>query len=273
MCNNTKKDHKYADLGCPANVWAVPSVHGHYDQLARTHDTIYENFQPGDVLLYLGNYTGYGPDSVSVIDELLTFRRMILSIPGVFPDDIVYLRGQQEEMFSKLLQLQFAPEAHKVLKWMMSNGLDATMASYGIDMDRGLRASLEGVTGLGYWTKTVAQTVRQHPGHENFRNSLKRAAFTNMSLDHPLLFVHAGLEPSKALSFQGDNFWWCGTDFHAITRPYRPFERVIRGYDPDHEGVLINGVTATIDNGCGFGGDLVFALIQTQTGHMDVFSA
>ena len=38
-----------------------------------------------------------------------------------------------------------------------------------------------------------------------------------------------------------------------------PFQKVVRGFDPDHKGMNINCVTATIDGGCGFGGQLVCA--------------
>ena len=33
----------------------------------------------------------------------------------------------------------------------------------------------------------------------------------------------------------------------------------VRGYDPAHGGVHLNGVTATVDGGCGYGGSLVAA--------------
>ena len=271
MCQS-KNDLKFASLGTPRRIWAIPAIHGCLAPLLEIHDLIYNEFHPGDQLVYLGNYTGYGPHSAEVIDELLTFRRMILSIPGVFHDDVSYLRGRQEEMFSKLLQLQFAPEPRKVLEWMLKNGMDATMHSYGIDIDRGMRASLEGVTGLACWTKLIRDRVKEFEGHDTFRTHLKRAAFTDMRQGNPLLFVHAGLEPTKALSIQGDSFWWSTSDFHALERPYMPFKRVIRGYDPDHRGVYVNGVTATIDNGCGFGGDLAFACIDGHSGKFDVMT-
>lgn len=272
MCTHNANT-KFAELGVPGRIWAIPAIHGNLSPLTRIHDVIYDAFHPGDQLLYLGNYTGYGSDNVEVIDELLTFRRLILSIPGVFPSDMVYLRGRQEEMMAKLLQLQFAPDAPGVLDWMLSNGLEPTMRSYGVDIDRGRRAAMEGVTGLGFWTKQIRDTLNRHAGHETFRNHLKRAAYTDMTTSHPLLFVHAGLEPSKALSVQGDNFWWASDDFHTIDKPYSPFQRVIRGYDPAHNGIYVNGVTATLDNGCGFGGDLVFARIDTHDGSFDILSA
>lgn len=272
MCHKTE-NNRFAELPTSGRIWAVPAIHGHLDPLFKIHDHIYEFFQPGDQLLYMGNYTGYGPNNVEVIDELLTFRRLIMALPAVTADDIIYLRGQQEEMISRLLQLQFAPKARPVLEWMLENGLEATMKSYGIDISRGLRASLECVTGLGYWTKQVKSKIHAHIGHDLFMTTLRRAAYTPMSSPRPILFVHAGLQPQKALSIQGDNFWWSSQDFTAMSTPYRPFERVIRGYDPEHKGLYINGVTATIDSGCGFGGDLVYACIDSKSGELDILTA
>lgn len=272
MCQKAASQ-KFEDLGEPNRIWAIPSIHGCAESLIHLHDLIYEQFELGDKILYLGNYTGYGTQNIEVIDEILTFRRMIMSLPGVFPDDLVYLRGRQEVMISKLLQLQFAPDPRNVLDWMLKNGMQSTMDSYEVDIDRGLRAALEGVTGIGCWTRQVGEKLKSYPGHDVFRNQLRRAAFTNMNFESPLLFVHAGLAPDKALSIQGDHLWWSGHDFNKITKPYSPFRRVIRGYDPYHRGVHVNGVTATLDNGAGMGGDLVVGCIDRYGQHIDVMSA
>ena len=39
-------------------------------------------------------------------------------------DDVAYLRGNQEEMWQKLLQLQFATDPRGVLKWMFEQGVE-----------------------------------------------------------------------------------------------------------------------------------------------------
>ena len=41
----------------------------------------------------------------------------------MFPIDIVYLRGQQEEMWHRMLQIQFAPNPKEVLPWMLQQGV------------------------------------------------------------------------------------------------------------------------------------------------------
>ena len=47
------------------------------------------------------------------------------------PESIVFLRGAQEEMFSKLLQLQLAPNPSEILEWMFEHGVNKTIKSYG----------------------------------------------------------------------------------------------------------------------------------------------
>ena len=65
--------------------------------------------EEGDRLVYLGNYLGYAPHVRETVDELLAFRSAFLALPPYAdPNDIVYLRGSQEEIWQKILQLQFA---------------------------------------------------------------------------------------------------------------------------------------------------------------------
>lgn len=257
--NTPNADHCFKSLGKPNHIWAVSAVHGHAEALTGLHDAILEHVSPGDRIVYLGNYTGYGEHSAAVIDELLTFRRLVLSIPGMKCDDIVYLRGQQEEMWQKLLQIQFSPNPADILLWMLGNGLSNTLHSYGISPHDGIEACGYGVMGLTKWTNKIREMVRRHPGHEVFCNHIKRAAYTAQETQYPMLFVHAGIDARKALNDQGDNFWWAASEFEKIESPYLPFEKVIRGYDPGHRGVKMNCVTATIDGGCGFGGNLICA--------------
>ncbi len=252
-------DNRFTKLGKPARIWAVPAIHGDKDRLTAIHDALLERFCPGDRLVYLGNYTGYGLASRATIDELLTFRRLLLSLPGMRIDDIVYLRGIQEEIWLKLLQLQFAPHPSDALLWMLGNGLSHTLESYGISPHDGIIAAQEGVMSLTRWTSKIRDTLRRQPGHDTFYTQMRRAAFTPQDTAYPMLFVHAGINPARALNDQGDSFWWAGKMFSDIVIPYEPFQKVVRGFDPSHKGVHLNCVTATIDGGCGFGGPLTCA--------------
>lgn len=255
-----KQDFRFADLGRPNNIWAIPSVHGDHARLAKLHDQLLPQLNPGDRVIYLGNMIGLGAQSREVIDELLYFRRVALSIPAMRCDDLVYLRGSQEEMLQKITQLQFSRNPRQTLEWMVTQGVGATLQSYGIAPQEGFDLCAAGVIPLSRWTEKIRQTVYACPGHENYFANLRRAAYTQH--DHSpesLLFVNSGLDMTLPLDKQGDRFWWGQDDFQSYDRPYQPFKKVIRGYDPMHRGLHLNCVTATLDNGCGYGGSLIGA--------------
>ncbi len=252
-------DSRFACLGAPRRVWAVAAIHADSWRLCCLHDALYARFRPGDRIVYLGNYTGHGPKPVETLDEILGFRRSVLSIAGVLATDIVYLRGMQEEMGQKLLQLQFAPNPFEVLSWMLENGMDSTLAAYGFSGRDGLGFARVGAVALTHWTVRIHKAIRAHAGHEIFATVLRRAAYTAESTPHPLLFVHAGIEPSKPLAAQNDAFWWGGKDFDRMERPYQSYDKVVRGFDSSRGGVRMDTIRATLDGGCGFGGPLVCA--------------
>lgn len=258
MCTQ-HKDSRFVSLGRPGRIWAVSAIHGETERLTTLHDKLLKRVRPGDRIVYHGNYTGYSQSAADCVDEILTFRRLVLSMRGMMCSDIVYLRGAQEEMWQKLLQLQFAPDPTGVLLWMLGNGVSDTLYSYGLSPHDGIEACQAGMAGLGKWTTKIREATRRRPGHEIFGTQLLRAAFTGQNTPCPMLFVNAGIDVSKPLEEQGDQFWWAGQKFSEIQIPYAPFEKVIRGYDPDHQGVTVNCVTASIDGGCGFGGSLVCA--------------
>ncbi|MCI5060483.1 MAG: hypothetical protein MRY79_05355 [Alphaproteobacteria bacterium] len=259
----------FVSLKTPRHVWAIPSIHADLDRLTYLHDAIFERFTPGDRLVYLGNYTGYGEQACGTIEELVTFRRLLLAQPGLKPEDIVYLRGAQEEMLFQLMQLQFTQKPIDQLLWMLGQGIRPTLESYGICPHDGIVAAREGIISLTRWTAKIKDTIRQYPGHECLMMHTKRAAFTHdISGEgqerYPTLFVNAGLDPNKPLDAQEDNLWRAHHQFEHINESYQPFDKIVRGYDPAHKGVHLNCVTATLDGGCGFGGPLVGAGLNTQ---------
>ncbi|HEY3144746.1 MAG TPA: hypothetical protein VGJ75_00275, partial [Dongiaceae bacterium] len=114
---------KFAVLRAARRIWAISPVHGDMARLRALHDYIAEQFRDGDRLVYLGGMLGRGGDVAGVMDEIVGFRRQILARPRMFTIDIAYLRGQQEVMWQKLLQLQFAPNPKEVLPWMLQQGV------------------------------------------------------------------------------------------------------------------------------------------------------
>lgn len=272
MCQKTQNtsDNKFSVLGRPNKIWAISSIHADVDRLMSIHDALFERFTPGDRLVYLGNYTGYGMQSRETVDELLVFRRLLLAQPGMQASDITYLRGAQEELWQKLTQLHFAPNPIDTLLWIMGSGMGNTMQSYDISAHDGIMAAREGTLSLTKWTSKVREALRVHAGHDCFMTHSKRAAYTSYDGRTPILFVNSGLDPQRSLDQQEDNLWWAGETFSDMTEKYDPFEKVIRGFDPNHKGVHLNCVTATLDGGCGFGGSLVAASMCPEGNMMEM---
>ena len=308
-----QKDYRFTNIQDCRRIWAIPSVHAQVDQLMCLHDLIYREFTPGDRLIYMGNYTGYNVGSIETQDEMLAFRRTLIAKQGVKAEDLIYLRGAQEEMMQKLLQIQFAPNPRLVIEWMLSHGLAQTLEAYSICIPTLLRTAGEGVIQLSKWTSHLREMIRKHAGHEELSAQYKRAAYqtcskntaTNNAVNNtstsitasiatdttvdatfgdsanaqesagitPILFVSAGIDFSKALEDQGDTLWWGAEKFSRNTSPYAPFQKVFRGYDPKRRGLHLNCVTATLDDNCGFDGRLICASIENDGSISNMYQA
>jgi hypothetical protein len=247
---------RFARLKRYRRVWAVAAIHGEATRLARLHDLVGARWQAGDRLVYLGNYLGRGAEIHAAIDEVLAFRRAIIGQPEGFACDVALLRGSQEEMWQKLMQLQFATNPREVLQWMLDQGVGATLAAYGADPQQGLVACREGPRGITRWTSAIRAAVNAAPGHTQLLTALRRAAFTE---DGALLFVHAGIDASRPLDAQKDAFWWGGAGLLEMDQPFAGFRRVVRGFERNHLGLVEAPFAVSLDSGCGFGGELLAA--------------
>lgn len=267
----------FATLRRASRIWAVASIHGEAQRLANLHDTLARHLNLGDRIVYLGNYLGRGAAVRETLNQLIDFRRWVIAQPGMFASDVVFLRGCQEEMWQKLLQLQFAPNPSEVLQWTLGQGIGTTLASYGGDADEGLAVARVGAMAITKWTQKLRQTMNATPGHADLMAALKRAAFTD---DGKLLFVSAGVDPSLPLSAQVDSLWWGSSGFlnleAPVSTPYEGFARVIRGFARERVGKVIGAsitsgrYTTTVDGGAGFGGKLAAACFDARGQIVDV---
>lgn len=282
---------RFVDLRRPRRIWAVAAVHAAVDRLIRLHDDLGSRFRPGDRLVYLGNLIGRGHAVAETIEELLMFRRALLAVPGVLASDVVYLRGGQEEMWQKMLQLQLAPNPRDVIAWMRTQGIDTTLAAYGASGDQATLAARDGVRTTTRFTNGLRAAMRGAPGHEALFSSLRRAAYTGSPTAPPVapetapsapeaampeggvLLVSAGLDPGREVVAQGDAFWWGGALFDGIDRPYGGFARVVRGHNPSRGGFLVSRHTTTLDAGCGFGGPLICGCLSPSGDLLDTVEA
>ncbi len=247
----------FAVLPSGRNTWAIASIYGEVEHLIAVHDQLASRITIHDNLVYLGNFLGRGPAVAATLQELLIFRRALMA--RQLADDagaIVYLRGSQEEMWHKLLQVQFAPNPREVLDWMLARGVGATVVAYGGTVTAGQTAARRGAVAMSRWTNDLRAAMQSCDGHQQLFSALKRAAYTE---DGSLLFVSAGIDPSRPLEAQGDCFWWGSRTFETADHPYGGFKRIVRGAGPGRFGVAIGASKVSIDGGCGAGGPLVAA--------------
>lgn len=247
-----------ARFSTPCRVWAIGPIRGEAAKLSALHDLLAPELRLGDKLVYLGNVIGRSDTVRETVDEILRFRREFLSIPGNCIGDYAILRGRQEEMLHKLLELQFAVNPRDVLRWMVDQGAGPTIAAYGGNAHDGEVACAQGAVAVTRWTQSLRAGLNGAPGHRDFLSSLKHAAYT---ADGALVFVHAGIDPERPLDAQGDGLWWNTAGFESMTAPFFGTERVVRGLDPEHRGVVETEFTLSLDGGCGFGGNLMAAAI------------
>jgi len=259
-----------ARFATPCRVWAVGAIRGEVEKLQALHDQLEPALRAGDKLVYLGNIIGRGERVRETVDEVLRFRRVFLSIPGNCIGDYAILRGRQEEMLHKLLELQFAVNPRDVLRWMIDQGAGPTIAAYGGTARDGEVAAAQGAVAVTRWTQSLRAGLNAAPGHREFLSSLKHAAY---SADGALVFVQAGLDPARPLDAQGDGLWWNTAGFETMTAPFFGTERVIRGLDPEHRGVVDTDFTLSIDGGCGFDGTLWAVAITPGEAQVDSLSA
>ena len=179
-------DSAFAIIENARRIWAIGSIHGEADKLAALHERLSSRLAPGDRLIYLGNYLGYGPAIIETVDEILSFRRKFLARPP-FTDtnDHILLRGSQEEMWQRILQLQFAVDPIKVVTWMAERGLASTLAAYAGESPQeilGQRAgplddrAMDRLRSLGDARKARAYTVHERTQTRRYL-SRKRSAF------------------------------------------------------------------------------------------------
>lgn len=241
-------------------IWVVSPPAGDVIRLRFLHKKIATEFKVGDVIVYLGNIMGAGPDTVKTIDEALIFRRALISIPGVSQNDVIYLRGQQEEMFHRLMQIQFANNPLDVYEWMLKHGLRKVLISYGIDPEEGKRILPQGVVAMSRWTTALRKAQQEHDGHIDYMAELKHAAYTS---DNDLLIVHFGINHDVSLHLQGDAFWWGGHLPFVRPYPYMGFNRIIRHFPVQEKGGILNvPYYTTLAGSGGFDGPIFCVLFD-----------
>tara|TARA_B100001287_G_scaffold276435_1_gene287246 strand:- start:248 stop:1060 length:813 start_codon:yes stop_codon:yes gene_type:complete len=216
-------------------IWAIGSIHSNLDSFNSIKKYIISNFGEGDKLVFLGNVIGLGNKSKETLTSIIDLRFSLLSKFKLKPFEIVFLRGAQEEMFNKLLQLQIAPNPIEIINWMFEHGVDRSLQSYGFSKEEVLSVASSGTVSISKWTSKLNNILSNTPGHKEYFLNLKHAAF---SQSKKILFVNRGVDITRPLSAQNDCFWWGYQNFSKVNKPYKTFQRIVRGYQSTHNNEL-----------------------------------
>ena len=230
-------DNKFQEFSNTDRIWAIGSLHSSIQSFQSIKKYILSNFKKGDKLIFLGNIIGYNNHSKEILTDVLNLRSCLMANFYLNHEDVVFLRGAQEEMFSKLLQLQIAPNPREIIDWIFSHGVDQTLISYNFDPDQFKNIATQGTIQINKLTSKLNKKISQTPGHKEFFSNLKHAAFSE-SME--VLFVNRGVDLSRPLSAQNDCFWWGYQNFSLINKPYKTFKRIVRGYQSNEHNDLEN---------------------------------
>jgi len=232
--NNKSKFQEFKNAN---RIWAIGSLHSSIEAFQSIKNYILSNFSKGDKLIFLGNIIGFGKKSKEIISEVLSLRVDLMAKFYLSHEDIVFLRGAQEEMFSKLLQLQIAPNPIEILEWIFSHGVDQTVISYDFNPDEFINIASQGTIQINKLTSKLNNQISIIPGHKEFFSNLKHAVYSDTK---KVLFVNRGVDISRPLSAQYDCFWWGYQNFSLINKPYYTFNRIVRGYQSNTHNDLEN---------------------------------
>ena len=221
----------FVELKKSNKIWAIGSIHSNLKSFNSIKEFILKNFEKNDKLVFLGNIIGLGNNSKETLSSVINLRFSLMSKFKLKPESIIFLRGAQEEMFSKLLQLQLAPNPGEIIEWMFDHGVNETIKSYGFSENELKNIASSGTINISKWTTNLNKALHNNPGHMEYFLNLKHAAY---SYTKKILFVNRGVDITRPLSAQNDCFWWGFQNFSRIQNPYNTFLRIVRGYESEH---------------------------------------
>ena len=236
----------FVELKKSNKIWAIGSIHSNLKSFTSIKDFLLKNFKTNDKLIFLGNVIGLGSNSKETLSSVIDLRFNLMAKFTLKPESIIFLRGAQEEMFSKLLQLQLAPNPSEIIEWMFDHGVNETIKSYGFAENEVKSIASSGTINISKWTKTLNKVLNKNPGHTQYFLNLKHAAYSKTK---KILFVNRGVDITRPLSAQNDCFWWGFQNFSSIDRPYKTFSRIVRGYESAHinqQEITKNNVVCTL---------------------------
>jgi serine/threonine protein phosphatase 1 len=205
---------------------AIGDVHGCSAALAALVEAVQP--EPGDALVFLGDYIDRGPDSRGVLDLLVALAARRRLVP---------LLGNHEEMLAAAARDRAAVRA-----WLVNGGVE-TLRSYGW-APGGPRRGLADWIPETHW-EFLAGCV---PYHETDTH----------------LFVHAGYVPDLPLEEQPGEALRCRVTDARAARPHYSGKVAVVGHTPQRGGEVLDlGFLKCIDTNCHRGGWLTALEVHT----------
>ena len=103
----------FSELKFSKKIWAVGSIHSHFDSFESIKKHILKNFLKNDRIVFLGNIIGLGNSATETLSSVIDMRNQLMSKFFLKTEDVIFLRGAQEEMFLKLLHHDVFPSETK----------------------------------------------------------------------------------------------------------------------------------------------------------------
>lgn len=186
-------------------VFAIGDIHGRVDLLVKAHQQILNKSKDlpshlRKVVVYLGDYIDYGPESSEVIDTLISgalpgFRSIYLlgnhelSLLSYLKGEMDFLRWSNSRHETKELPNDYLISP-QLSEWLYEKGGLATLQSYGV--------KTKSVPDAKAIAEMRFDLLRKIPtDHIEF--------LENLELSHSFgdfFFVHAGVDPSRPLNEQ-----------------------------------------------------------------------
>jgi serine/threonine protein phosphatase 1 len=219
----------------PGRLFAIGDIHGCRQELATLLAEIHP--EPGDTVVFLGDYIDRGPDSKGVLDDLIAYEQAC-------PATVIFLRGNHEDMFLDYLGGLAAVGYGEAF---LTNGGRRTLASYGITVPwHGGSYADTARLDLAHGRSLAAKIP---PVHLAF---LERTRLAYEWGDH--LCVHAGINPRRTWDDQDpEDLLWIRGDFINHKHPVEP-RTVVFGHTPRLDPLVDRvGGKIGIDTGCVYG--------------------
>lgn len=265
----------YINLEPHGRIWAIGAIHGEIAPLRQLLTKLANRMQPGDAVVCLGNYFGYGTDGALVLEELLAFRSWCLSTPPLQTvNNFVFLRGQQEEMLLRLMNLYKRKDPANFLPWMEQHGMLSVLESFGLDWPLLQTAVRLGPNTLKSWCVSVQELIPKIPGLLPLLAQLKWGAYSPKAR---VVFTHAGYQAGKSLAQQNEEILLWGNrsklpaneDSLSVAgfldaEDSEPYRLIVHGFSPTKSGYSRKQGVVTVDGGAGRGGELVATLISAS---------